>query len=337
MIPRVRPVLAAAASAVLLVSGVAASTAQGSTPAPPTHRDAAKGIAGPRYVALGDSYSAAPFVASQRLDPQSCVRSTNNYPAFLAGYLNVSSYRDVTCSGAKYHDLTKRQTVLGGTKVPAQVKALSVDTDLVTIGLGGNDFSLFGELTSVCPKVARHHPHGAPCKKHFTNKSGVNTKYRDAMRVQARVAAGLKVIHAAAPNADVVVVGYPRLLPQHGSCTLAPFATGDYAFANHVERLLNRSLENAAAHHHATYVGLGFVSKGHDMCSGAHAWINGPALTTAAPFHPFEKGERGMARRAFRVITGETAPFAVDAAPPPGSVLCNNGGTPPTCSTTKRR
>ena len=39
------------------------------------------------YVALGDSYSAGPLVTTVRSDPSGCVRSTDNYPAFLAGWL----------------------------------------------------------------------------------------------------------------------------------------------------------------------------------------------------------------------------------------------------------
>jgi len=277
------------------------------------------------YVALGDSYSAGPLIPVQRIDPVACLRSVNNYPAFLAGYLGVTTYRDVTCSGARVRDLSRRQTpVIPGAKVPPQLDALSRQTDLVTVGIGGNDFGLFGDLTSTCPFLAAQHPNGAPCRRHFTNVHGVNTKYRDARRIQAHVAAALREIHHAAGHARVVVVGYPRLLPARGTCPGAPFATGDYPFARHVGVLLNRSLRRAAAAHHAAYVGTYGVSRGHDVCAGARAWINGPQNTAeAAAFHPFEKGERGMARHVFEVLTGRVAPRGGDAMPPPGSVILN--------------
>ena len=38
-----------------------------------------------------------------------------------------------------------------GPRSKPQVDALSKKTDLVTVGIGGNDFGLFGDLTSVCP------------------------------------------------------------------------------------------------------------------------------------------------------------------------------------------
>ena len=315
--------LALAASAVLLTSACGPTAL--ARPSASVVAPAARTAAVVDYVALGDSYSAGPLIPAMRTDPTGCVRSTNNYPAFLAGYLAVTTYRDVTCSGARVRDFTHQQTaIFGGAKVRPQVGALSRQTDLVTVGIGGNDFGLFGDLTSVCPMLAQQQPHGAPCTHHFTNARGVDTKYRDARRVQAHVAAGLRAIHRAAPRAQVVVVGYPRLLPDRGTCAAASFATGDYPFARRVGLLLNRSLRRAAAAHHATYVSTYGVSRGHDLCAGARAWINGPqTAATAAAFHPFEKGERGMARHVFQVLTGRTAPTGGNAMPPPGSVILN--------------
>lgn len=315
-----RPLLpAVVAAAVTLTLGPSSLAQPAPTPAAPRVQAAID------YVALGDSYSAGPLIPTARVDPVSCLRSMNNYPAFLAGYLTVGTYRDVTCSGARVRDFAHRQTpVFPGAKVPPQLGALSQDTDLVTVGIGGNDFGLFGDLTSVCPALAQQHPNGAPCKRHFTNAHGVNTKYRDARRIQGHVAAGLRQIHHAAPHAQVVVVGYPRLLPAKGTCAAAPFAAGDYPFARHLEALLDRSLRRAAARHHATYVSTYGVSRGHDLCAGRRAWINGPQNTaTAAAFHPFEKGERGMARVVYHVLTGERAPHGGDASPPPGSIILN--------------
>ena len=142
------------------------------------------------YVALGDSYSAGPLVPAQRLDPVGCLRSTNNYPAFLAGYFGVRSYVDVTCSGAQSDDVDRRAqtTILPGPSPDPQVDALSAETDLVTLGIGGNDRELFGSMIEVCEKVADLDPKGAPCRRHFTKRNGVDTKLRDATRVEKGIA-----------------------------------------------------------------------------------------------------------------------------------------------------
>jgi lysophospholipase L1-like esterase len=322
MIPVLRPVLVAAAVVALVLASDTSSSAG--------EKGAGESRAAPSvdYVALGDSYSAGPLITPQRRDPTGCFRSLNNYPSFLAGYLGVTTYRDVSCSGARVRDFAKRQTPALGAKVPPQLAALTADTDLVTVGIGGNDFGLFGSLTSVCSDQATKHPHAkAPCKAFFTNKHGVNTKFRDARAIQQHAAQGLQEIHAAAPNAAVVLVGYPRLLPDHGTCRgKAPFAKGDYPFANRVEHFLNKSLKQAAAKHNATFVSMTAVSKGHDICAGKKAaWINGSTSTfgVALAYHPFEAGERAIARHVFWKLTGQAAPTNGDAQPPLGAIRCN--------------
>ena len=325
MIPVLRTALVAAATAALVLTADASSLG----------RESALRASGGNYVALGDSYSAGPLIPTQRLDPLGCFRSSDNYPAYLAGYAGVTTYRDVTCSGARVRDLTKGQTLaLGGATIDPQVAALSADTDLVTLGIGGNDFSLFGSLTGDCAALALKHPKAkAPCRAHFTNAHGVDTKFRDARRIQQRIAAGLDAVHAAAPNATVVVVGYPRLLPAHGTCRQAPFAKGDYPFASRVESLLNRSLQRAASHHDATFVNTYGVSRGHDICAGSAAWVNGSKIEPHAyAYHPFKVGEREMARQVFHVLTGQVAPDGGNASPQPGAVVCNvPDGVPPLC------
>lgn len=324
-------VLAAAALTLGLLGslGAAWSPADGAAPrAPHAATHAARAEAKARvidFVATGDSYSAGPLIPVQRQDPLGCLRSTNNYPAYLAGFLQVSTYRDVTCSGALTRDYRKPQTTIVPGPSPApQLQALSKASDIVTVGIGGNDYTLFGEMTSVCPRLAQKHPNGHPCKTHFTNSRGVNTKYRDARRIRHHIARTLVKVHRHAPNARVYVVGYPRLLPTTGFCTAPAFARGDFAFGRRVEHFLNRSLRRAAVHHRAHYINLYPASKGHDVCAGSRAWINGSSNTaTAAAYHPYQKGERGMGRAVYHQMTGKRAPTGGDAMPPPGSIVLN--------------
>jgi lysophospholipase L1-like esterase len=278
------------------------------------------------YVALGDSYSAGPLIPAQRLDPVGCLRSTNNYPAFLAGYLGVRTYADVTCSGAQTDDVDRRAqtTIVPGPNPAPQVDALSAETDLVTLGIGGNDYQLFGSMITVCEQVAETDPDGAPCRRHFTKKNGVDTKLRYATKIEKGVARVLDVVATRAPAAEVYVVGYPRLLPTRGTCKAVTFAAGDYRWGNRIEKRLNRSLRRAAAAHGATYLNLYPASRGHDACAGSEAWINGSTLKPlrAANFHPFLRGMRGAAQEIYRQLTGGgTAPGDYVAQPPLGSIV----------------
>lgn len=307
--------------AVALVCALGSAPAVASTPS----EAVAPGGEPIDYVALGDSYSAGPLVPAQRVDPLGCLRSTNNYPAFLAGYFGVRSYVDVTCSGAETDDLDRRRqtTILPGPSPAPQVDALTAETDLVTLGIGGNDHTLFGSMIEVCESVAELAPKGAPCKRHFTNGRGVDTKLRDATRIQRGVARVLRAVATRAPAAEVYVVGYPRLLPEKGTCQAVKFAAGDYRWGNRIEKRLNRSLRRAAAANGATYVDLYAASRGHDACAGSEAWINGSTLKPlrAANFHPFLRGMRGAAQEIYRQLTGGgTAPANQVARPPVGSI-----------------
>jgi lysophospholipase L1-like esterase len=274
------------------------------------------------YVALGDSYSAGPLIPLVRNDASGCFRSTNNYPAYLAALLDVASYRDATCSGARTVDLIRRQRVmLGSVRPMPQASALSGETDLVTVGIGGNDFGLFGSIASDCSSSWR--ASGAPCRTRFTDGHGRDTKAHDARRIRANVEAALAEVRTRAPEADVYVVGYPRLLPEDGTCREAGFSHADADWARRIARLLNRSLRLAAEATGATYVDLYPASRGHDICAGRDAWVNGRTIRMglALSFHPFQIGMREMARVVYEAVTGDEAPpIAGDADPPERSV-----------------
>lgn len=262
------------------------------------------------YVALGDSYSAGPLVTTVRSDPSGCVRSTDNYPAFLAGWLDVETYTDVTCSAADTRDLTGRQRMIDGKRVAPQLDALSADTDLVTLGIGGNDFGIFSSLVgcvNACsPKLQKR-------------------LLRDAARVEARVRTIVGAIARRAPDAEVYVVGYPQVLPEGESCRAVPLSPAQLEVAAQIASRLNGSLAAGAEGASASYVDVVEASEGHDVCAGRAAWINGPEMRPgiAAPFHPVLEGMRGVAAEVFSEITGDEAPEAELAAPPRDAVVRN--------------
>ena len=268
------------------------------------------------YVALGDSYTAGPLIPVVREDAPGCFRSSNNYPAYLAGLLDVASYRDASCSGAASEDVAGRQSLMFDNRARPQVAALSAGTDLVTVGLGGNDFGLFGSLSGGCGGSWR--AEATPCRDRYGA-----TKVRDARRVRGTLRAALEKVRDAAPAAEIYVVGYPRLLPDAGSCRAAGFTEGDAAWALRVAGVLNRSVRQAAEDVGATYVDLYPTSQGHDICAGREAWVNGlrTDFGAAAAFHPFLVGMRETARAVYETVTGETAPPLEGSAAPPDEAV----------------
>ena len=132
-----------------------------------------------QYVALGDSYTAAPLVPPTDTSTL-CLRSAVNYPALVAEAMPGTALTDVSCSGASTRNTVRPQTGRGGS-VPPQFDALRPGTDLVTIGLGGNDDQLFGSLLGSCvPRRVRPTRTGRPC-------TDAATGGRDLDRLLARI------------------------------------------------------------------------------------------------------------------------------------------------------
>jgi len=286
----VRRSLIKAAIAVVAVTASALTALAGTAAAAPNYRN---------YVALGDSYTAGPLIPAQRLEAGACLRSTENYPSILARKLQLSSFTDVSCSGADTSNMTESQSLPLLGENPPQFNALRFDTDLVTVGIGGNDFNFFGDLTGTCPDLRNSDPTGNPCQQRFT-VHGVDTKQVAANNIKANVSSVLKGIHARSPQAKVLVVGYPRIVPTSGTCpNILPFADGDYAWLNNTEQALNNAIAAAVSSDgSATYVDTFGPSQGHDACARDRAaWINGKNRSAfgAAEYHPFRLGMQAVA------------------------------------------
>lgn len=250
------------------------------------------------YVALGDSYTSAPLVPNPTGSPALCLRSTHNYPRDVRAAIAPSSFTDASCSGATTVDMTQSQSLGAGESNPAQFSALGAGDALVTVGIGGNDANLIG-VAEECVALDTLWPFGDRCKAHYQS-GGVDTEVQKIDSVQPLVAAVIQGIHARAPRAKVLVVGYPDGLPQNGSnCyPIVPFSDADVSWFNSLEIDLNAVLASAAAGNAATYVNTFSSSIGHDACAGSGAWVNGLVPTSAAyPLHPNAAGESNMARQ----------------------------------------
>jgi lysophospholipase L1-like esterase len=260
---------------------------------------AAQAAIGP-YVSLGDSYTAAPLVPNPTGSPILCGRSTNNYPSDVSRALSPSSFTDASCSSATTADMAQSQSLDGGVQTaPPQFNALASSDALVTLGIGGNDAGLIG-VAEECGKLDVIRPFGTACKNHYT--SGGSDPNRAAINATGpKVAAVIQGIHARAPHAEVLVVGYPDGLPTNGSdCwPLVPLSAGDITYFNSLETALNTVLRNAANANGAAYVDTFTSSIGHDACKApGTAWVNGFIPTSAAfPLHPNRAGEQNMANQ----------------------------------------
>ncbi|SDI22977.1 GDSL-like Lipase/Acylhydrolase family protein [Actinokineospora alba] len=267
-----------AATVLMLTAGVASAEAT------PTYRE---------YVALGDSFAAIASVFTVQGTP-GCFRSTDNYAGNVAKALGAR-LDDRSCSSATTaHMTTPQSTQLFGTN-PPQFDGLTTTTDLVTVTIGGNDFG-FESSIGTCGVLAVTDPFGNPCERH-NNSTGTDKLVAKVDEIAPKIAAVLDGIHARAPRAKIVVVGYLPLLPPTTGCfPLTPMAVGDVAYLHGIQLKLNAMLAGQAARHHATAVDLTGV-RGHDVCQLPwNRWVE-PVLPAAptTPFHPNSAGQRGAA------------------------------------------
>ena len=253
-----------------------------------------------RYVALGDSYTAGPFIPTTDL-AGGCLRSDHDYPSLLAARLHGSRLVDVSCSGARTRDLTHAQHPFPGARVPPQLRALTAATDVVTVGIGGNDLDLFGTVVRTCTRLRAQDPVGAPCTQAL-RASGPDLD-RARATIADRVASALRAVRSRAPHARVLLVGYLRLVPDHGTCPQLPLAAGDYALARRVSATLDRAMSAAARRAGVEYVDMDAASRGHDVCS-SDPWVNGATTDRqrALAYHPLLSGMRAVAREVLRTL-----------------------------------
>lgn len=255
--------------------------------------------AGPlRYVALGDSYSAASGVLP--LDPTAplvCLRSTRNYAHVLAASTGAA-LRDVTCGAA---DTTHYRTAQYPGVAP-QLDALAKDTQLVTMTIGGNDSSVFISTILQCGAAGLLSlGQGSPCKDQY------GSSFQDTIRTTTypAVVQALRDVRARSPKAKVAILGYPWIMPKAVGCfDRMPIATGDVPYVRAIQATLNDAVKRAAAAAGATYVDLNGVSEGHDACQAPGVrWVE-PVLQGTNPVivHPNALGEAKMAAQTTKVL-----------------------------------
>jgi lysophospholipase L1-like esterase len=259
---------------------------------------AAAGVTPLRYVAMGDSYSAASGnVPPDPSAPPECARSTVNYPHVIAAALGAR-LTDVTCGGAETADYFTPQY----DGVPPQLDAVQRGTQLVTMTIGGNDSGVFIDAIIDCGSAGvATLGQGSPCKDQY------GSSFVDTIRTTTYPALvnALTAVRAKAPHATVGILGYPWILPPTGGCyPQMPVAVGDVPYLHHIQAVLNDAVRRAAAATGAHYVTMSRVSVGHDACQSAGVrWIE-PVLFGTNPVivHPNPLGEQNMAARAMDVL-----------------------------------
>ncbi|MEV0586394.1 SGNH/GDSL hydrolase family protein [Nonomuraea sp. NPDC050310] len=283
---------------------------------------------GPRYreyVALGDSWSADVTLTNVSTEhaPSGCLQASYNYPKQVARALGATTFRDATCSGATTEEMTRPQPVRLVPRLydgvnAAQFDRLTPRTDLVTLGIGGNDAKLAAAALScinilptltLLPGVVLPAPLGAPCKAKWVTAEG-DAMSRNIRRTGPKVAATVRAIRARAPHARILLVDYLAGLPATGGCyPYVQMTDQDADWLGDKLDELNRMLRRVAKAEKVTLVDTYSGSVGHDACQRPGVkWVEGvlPVTTDplgpAVPLHPNRLGADHQARSVLATL-----------------------------------
>ncbi|GAA5201364.1 SGNH/GDSL hydrolase family protein [Microbacterium jejuense] len=272
-----RRVLAALAALTLGMGMLAAGAASPATAAssPPVAK----------YVALGDSIGAGQG-GGMPLD--ACARTDGGYAAQLDQAPKFNLLRNAACTGATIAD------------VQAQLSQLNRGTTVVTLTVGANDLGL-DQVYAACAAV----PAGGDLGACLGAVQGTVDAAPDLVEPLAMLIAGMA---QRAPNAALVVTGYPRLLQpvDVGSCAqVAPveqcLALGSLAFAvtgatDALDGAIAAAAALAAAHGaHAVFADVvpAFLGHGVQLVPGlpSDPWFGTDPVNDPAGFlHPNHAG-----------------------------------------------
>ncbi len=228
------------------------------------------------YAALGDSFSSG--VGSGRYDlDRKCRRTSKAYPARVAAATGFR-LRFTACSGATTMDV-----------IDKQMGSLSATTDYVTVTAGGNDAG-FARLIATC--TLRN------CVR------SVDGKRKWASTVLPILLDDLyAVIQAEAPNATVIVLGYPRLFSGSTCGRALGISRTEQLAANGLVDAIDAVTAERAATYGFTYMSAIARFTGHALCSPSQ-WFKGLSLRVADSYHPNASGQRRGYAPLVRAVTG---------------------------------
>ncbi|MEU6206302.1 SGNH/GDSL hydrolase family protein [Micromonospora musae] len=229
------------------------------------------------YVALGDSYSSG--VGAGPYDWSTCLRSQKSYAPLWATAHGASSFAFPACGGAVTADV-----------IDDQVDALDAGTTMVTVTIGGNDAGFVDVITS--------------CR--FGTTSTCTNAVNEARAfvtgtLPGRLDETYATIRDRAPDARLIVLGYPRLF-ELNSCGWLAMSVYKRTILNQAADLLATVTAGRAAAAGATFVDTRPYFAGHGVCAG-DPWIHDISSVIEA-YHPDADGYRDGYLAALNSVTG---------------------------------
>ena len=222
------------------------------------------------YVAMGDSYSSG--LGAGNYSGGSCDRSSHAYAQLWATANAPASFAFVACSGATTTDVINNQ-----------LSALSSATTLVSITIGGNDVG-FSHVMITCVLGS--------------TSTCVNAVNQAEAQARSQLSGALSTlfgdISARAPNARVVVMGYPEFYDLSRSPGCIGLSTTDRTALDGGADVLDSVIQAAATRRpRFVYAEIRPAFGGHEICDSA-SWLHSVDwFNLGDSYHPTASGQSG--------------------------------------------
>ncbi|HEX3837710.1 MAG TPA: SGNH/GDSL hydrolase family protein [Steroidobacteraceae bacterium] len=234
---------------------------------------AADATATAQYVALGSSYAAGPGIAPVASgSPARCARSAENYAHLLAARRGLSLV-DATCSGATTHDVLRA----GQFGLPAQLDAVTAQTQWVTVTIGGNDVYYMANLIAMSCTGSLH------CQ--VRPDEVVNERFKSLADSLREI---VNQVRLKSPEAQVIFVTYFTVLPEQGTCARVALTVARADLMRSVATRLADVTRTVAKQTRSGLVDVAALSRMHGACA-SDPWVLGAgreAGESIPPFHP---------------------------------------------------
>jgi hypothetical protein len=243
-----------------------------------------------KYVAMGDSFSSGegnePFEAwTDASEVNGCHRSSQAYPRLLQNDLELGPIAFVACSGA-----TTDNVLNGQWNEPPQVDALSADTEVVTITIGGNNVA-FADYVLGCMSFC-----GPGTPVYSAMMSGIN-----APTFKANLITTYEEILSRASQAEIYVGDYPYLSADDTTTCLGLDFTGarivQVALNSVIRDAVETVQEDSARIHLVPMNESGSPFEGQHLCNGGagdfHGLVSPPNIEYS--LHPNVDGQEDHA------------------------------------------
>lgn len=251
---------------------------------------------GSTYVAMGSSYASGPGITtSADTPPNRCQRSGDNYAHQLARKRGLNLI-DVSCGGA-----TTANILSPWRELPAQIDAVTPETRLVTVTIGGNDVGFVsGLMLGSCEgNLSAESTHVAATCEGMRAYARNNPQAASSAVISPDEAAWTKVQHGLdeiakgvrrrAPQARLIFVDYIRVVPPSQSCAAVPLSDQAAERARAIASRLEQLTETVARRAGAELIKASELSRGHDACARdnwATGFIKELNASGFAPYHP---------------------------------------------------